>query len=123
MRGTATQCWRHFGSETVHGELLVGVVVLDDAADLLDCLEILVLGHIQIVEGVAFGGVAVRQSEVDTDGQLDLAAAEDVFEEAGATLEIARFELYVVLGYLVVLHELKVSCSFLELTQIALDVA
>lgn len=94
-----------------------------DAADLLDCLEILVLGHIQIVEGVAFGGVAVRQSEVDTDGQLDLAAAEDVFEEAGATLEIARFELYVVLGYLVVLHELKVSCSLLELTQIALDIA
>jgi hypothetical protein len=52
-------------TESKQIDLLVGVVVLQNAANLVDDLQVLVFVHVPIVQTVWVLGVSVRQSEIN----------------------------------------------------------
>jgi hypothetical protein len=72
--------------------LFVGVVVLEDGAYGPQDLEILVLARVKIVERFFVCGMAVRESEIDANGEVDLTAAKDVLEERVPPFNVARVE-------------------------------
>lgn len=69
------------GAKTKDRDLLVGVVVLEDASNRLNRLEVLVLVHVEVMERVGLRGLPIRQGEVNGDCQANLTATEDVLEE------------------------------------------
>ena len=72
---------RDGASEAIQVDLLVRVVELEDVADALDGVQVLVPVRVHIVERVRRARVSVREREVDGDGQIDVTSAENVFEE------------------------------------------
>lgn len=72
---------RHCSSEPVELDLLVGVVMLQDASNALDDLHILVFRRVEIVERSGVVGRSVRESEINGDGKVYFASAKDVLEE------------------------------------------
>ena len=83
---------RDSGSVAEDGDLLLGVVVLEDLSDRLDSVEILVSVHVEVVEGVSVGGVAVAEGEVNRNVELDFTAAEHIFEEGVPLVEVEGLE-------------------------------
>ena len=51
-------------------------------------MQILVLVHVEVVERVPVRGVAIAESEVNGDAELDLAASKDVLQEAVPLVEV-----------------------------------
>lgn len=81
--------WGHAGTETEKIDLFIGVIVLQDTADLVNHLQILVAGRVKVVERLRGAGVPITQREVDRDGQVNIAAAKNVLEERVFLLEFA----------------------------------
>lgn len=75
-------------SKPIKLDLLVSVIVLQDVAHALDHLHVLVGSRVEIVEGAGVVGSAIGQSEVDRDGKINFAAAEDVLEERASRLNL-----------------------------------
>lgn len=63
VEGEAVIChvsiWWDGCAETEHGDLLVTIIVLKDIADRPDRVKILVLLHVQEMEGAGLGGLTV----------------------------------------------------------------
>jgi len=90
-----------YSSESVGGDFLVGVVVLQDVTDCSERLYVLILIWIFIMKGISIFGVTVRHGEVEGDVQVDLAAAEDVFEEVDVpdSLEFQHIDFLLFIGH------------------------
>jgi len=90
-----------YSSESVGGDFLVGVVVLQDVTDCSERLYVLILIWIFIMKGISIFGVTVRHGEVKGDVQVDLAAAEDVFEEVDVpdSLEFQHIDFLLFIGH------------------------
>ena len=50
-------------------------------------MQILILVHVEVVEGVLFRRVPIAEREVDGHAQLDLTASEDVLQEGVSLVE------------------------------------
>lgn len=75
-------------AKSIRGNELVRVVVLEDAADSLQRLQVLVAVRVPIMQRVVLGCLAIRGREVDGDDEVQLAATKDVFEEVHNGLEL-----------------------------------
>ena len=75
-------------AEPVQVDHLVAVVELKDVSDGLDCLQVLIILRVEVVERLALGWVTVWQSEVNSKGQINLTATEDVLEEGVLSLDL-----------------------------------
>jgi len=77
-------------TEAERWELLVGVVKLEDISHRLESLVVLVLAHALTVKTARICvWITITQGEVNPDGQVDLAASEDVVQETVPLLELA----------------------------------
>ena len=91
--------WTNLSSIAKDWNLLVGVVVLQNRANLLDSAEVLVVLEVgDAVQGAGGGLPAVGESEVDGNSQVDLAASHNVLEERAALLEADLEHIQVVLS-------------------------
>lgn len=80
--------WRYCGTKSEGRDLFVGVIVLKDFTDRLDSLQVLVLFVVEVVKRVPVIWMAIAQSEVDCNAQLDLTTTEYVFEERVPCMEV-----------------------------------
>ena len=103
VEGEAVGASIHIGwngaTEPVQIDLLVGVVELEDVADALDGVQVLVPIRVHVVERVGGAGVSVGEGEVNSDGQIDRATTENVLEER--MLALNSQVLHLELGLLV----------------------
>ena len=67
---------------------LIRVVVLKNSADRFQGLKILVLVNVFVMQRIRIICLPVGSSEVNSDDQVQLAAAEDVLEEVDDRLEL-----------------------------------
>ena len=81
-----------FGAETEERELFIGVVVLQDISNRLQSLVILIVLQVPRVERVWTLGIPITESEINRDGQVELTATENVFEEAVPLLDAQLVE-------------------------------
>lgn len=81
--------WGNSGTKSEQIDLLIGVVVLEDTADLVDHLKVLVAGWVKIVQRFRGAGVPVTQREVDSDREVNITAAKNVLEEGVLLLKLA----------------------------------
>jgi len=90
-----------YSSESVGGDFLVGVVVLQDVSDCSERLYVLILIWIFMMKWIWIFGVTVGHGEVEGDVQVDLAAAEDVFEEVDVpnSLEFQHIDFLLFIGH------------------------
>lgn len=70
-------------TEPISWNLFVRIIILKDFADCLNGLHILILRS-HVVKRAALVGSPIRESEVDSNVEIDLAASEDVLEEVCA---------------------------------------
>lgn len=75
-------------AESVQVDHLVAVVELKNVSDGLDSLQVLIVPRIKVVKRFSAGGVPVRQREVNSKGQINLTATEDVLEEGVLSLDL-----------------------------------
>ena len=75
-------------AESVQVDHLVAVVELKNVSDGLDSLQVLIVPRIKVVKRLSAGGVPVRQREVNSKGQINLTATEDVLEEGVLSLDL-----------------------------------
>ena len=75
-------------AKTEDWDLLIGIIVLEDVAYGLNRIEILVPLHIEVMERVWLLGVTIRECEVDSDGEANLATAENILEERMPLLDL-----------------------------------
>ena len=97
--GASVHIGRNGATEPVQIDLLVGVVELEDVADALDGVQVLVPVRVHVVERVGGAGIPVGQGEVDSDGEIDRATTENVLEER--MLALNSQVLHLELGLLV----------------------
>jgi len=83
-----------FAAKTKGWELLIRVVKLEDVAYRLESLVVLVLGESMGVVASRVVWLSVGKGEVDGDGQVDLAASEDVVEERVSLVDSQVSELH-----------------------------
>lgn len=103
----------HSAAKTVQVDLLVAIVELQDVANTLDSLQVLIALHIQEMERVWLSWVTIGRSEVDGERQVNLATTENVLEERGlsANLQVSQSERYFTFGASVL------RLAFLELAE------
>ena len=77
VRGTVV-VGRDRAAETVQVDHLVAVVELKNVTDGLDSLQVLIILWVEVVERFTAGWVSIRQSEVNSKGQINLTSTEDV---------------------------------------------
>ena len=75
-------------AESVQVDHLVAVVELKNVSDGLDSLQVLIVPRIKVVKRLSAGGVPVRQREVNSKGQINLTATEDILEEGVLSLDL-----------------------------------
>ena len=74
------------------------------------------------MEGLFVAGMTIRKGEVNPDTELNLAASEDIFEEAVAFVEVDLSEFSLVLGGSTFgVIQSKVECSFFQLGHVEGD--
>jgi len=78
----------HSAAKTVQVDLLVAIVELQDIANTLDSLQVLIALHIQEMKRVWLSWVTIGRSEVDSERQVNLATAENVLEEGGLSANL-----------------------------------
>ena len=59
----------------------MSIIILQDVANWLDGVQVLIPLVVEIVKWVSIWGVSIAESEVNGDGELDLASTKDIFEE------------------------------------------
>lgn len=69
---------RDGAAETKQIYLFVGVIKLQDRADLLNYLQVLIFHHAEVVQGFSLLRVAVTHSEVNSDVEVHSATAKHV---------------------------------------------
>ena len=78
----ATIVIRRDGStEAIQIDLLVSVVELEDIADTLNGVQVLVSVWIHVVERFRRARISVREGKVDGDGKVDRTTAKNILEE------------------------------------------
>ena len=55
-------------------------------------MQVFVLVHVKVVEGVSVGWMTITQCEVNSNGKLNLTASEDIFQESVTSVEIASLK-------------------------------
>lgn len=107
--------WRHTSTEAKQIDVLVSVVVLQNAAHRLHHLQVLVLRHVEVVKRI--GGVrrTITQSEINCDRQINVATSEDVLQEGVLLFEMKFFEPALVLLVLGVDLHLNVGARLARL--------
>jgi len=65
--GCALTVWQDAATETKQVDTLIGVVVLQNAANLVNHLQVLVPAHIPVVQRVGVRRMSVRKCEVNCD--------------------------------------------------------
>ena len=78
----------HSAAKTVQVDLFVAIVELQDIANTLDSLQVLIALHIQEMKRVWLSWVTIGRSEVDSERQVNLATAENVLQEGGLSANL-----------------------------------
>ena len=78
--------------------LLVAIVVLQNASDALDRLNILIRIGVEVVERRSGAGVSIGTCEINCDGKVDGASAGNVLKKRVRVLSLACFNFCVVEG-------------------------
>lgn len=79
---------RDSAAEPKQVDPFVSVIELQNAADLLNYLKVLVSGHVKVMQGLGTRRVAVAQCEVNRDVEVHSAAAENVLKERVFLVEL-----------------------------------
>lgn len=94
VRGTV-RVGRDRATEAVQVDLLVRIIELQDVAHVLDRLKVLVALGVEVMQGGWLARVTIRQSEIDGDREVDLAATENILEEGVLALNLEAGKLQV----------------------------
>ena len=70
---------RNCTTETIESYLFVRIVILENITHVSDYLQILVAIRVEVVQRTWLSGVAVGHSKVNSNSQVDLAAAKHIF--------------------------------------------
>ena len=107
---------RNSSSEPKDWYLLVCVIVLQDGSDRPNRVQVLVLLHVKIVQRGRLVRAAIRESEIYSNGQANLAASEDVFQKRVSLIdfESAELELMIAEGLLLFVCDEVFTGSFLQ---------
>lgn len=81
--------WGDSGTESKQIDLLIGVVVLEYAADLVDHLKVLIAGWVEIMQRLRGAGVPVTKREIDSYREVNITASKNVLEERVLLLKLA----------------------------------
>lgn len=73
--------WLNRTAETKQIDFLVRVVVVQNAADLIDHLNVLVLFHVPIMEGIWITRLPVGHRKVNCDTQINFTTAKYILKE------------------------------------------
>lgn len=87
VRCTVTVGW-DCGAEPIQVDVLVRVVKLQDVADTVDRLHVLVLLQVGGVKRTWLPWVSIRESKVDRNGEIDLTSAKNVLQERALPLNL-----------------------------------
>ena len=98
-------------TETIEVKLLVAVVKLEDVTHTLDRLHVLVAVWVHEMKRARLRRVTVGEREVDSEGDVNFAAAEDVLQEGVLTFDLQVLERQLALFLL----HLVLSFALLEL--------
>jgi len=77
---------RNSATKAIQVDLLAAVVELEDAANIFDGLQVLVVVGVEVMKRISALRVTVRKSEIDSDREVDFTASEDVLQEGVTAL-------------------------------------
>ena len=67
VRGSIVGWW-DYGAKAENRDLLVRVIILEDVTDGLDGVQILILVHVKVMEGVSLCWITITESEINGHG-------------------------------------------------------
>ena len=111
--GTSVIIGRDRATKPIQVDQLITIVELEDIADGLYRLQVLVPLRVEEVERIVLARVTIRQGEINGKRKVNLATTKDVFEEGMCTF---NFEVLKGKGALICLH-LIFTVAFLELSE------
>ena len=92
--------YTQFSTESKRRKLLVGVIELQDLAHRAQRLIVLIFPEIRAVQGRWIRGAAIAEREINRNGQVDLAATENVLEESVTLLYLCLLQIEHAIGAL-----------------------
>jgi len=93
----SVRVWRHTTAEPKQINLLIRVVILQNAADLVDHLKVLVSVHVEIVQRLGWGRWTIWKREVYCDWKVDIATTEYILQERVSLLKEYLLEYHLAL--------------------------
>ena len=111
--GGSVSVWRNGTSKSIERNLLISVVELENAANALDCLQVLIALRVEVMERIWLSWISVGQGEVNSDAKFDFAASKDVLKERVMRLDLQVFHSQVSCT----LGERETTVAFLQSTK------
>ena len=79
--GCSVSVRRNGTSKSIERNLLISVVELENTANALDGLQVLIALRVEVMERIWLSWISVGQGEVNGDAEFDFAASKDVLKE------------------------------------------